>query len=206
MSKPVILLGAGGHAGVLLDALHLNGVEVLGYVAPKQAIEEIELKYLGDDEYVTKLSADEIELANSVGGLTLDRRECLYDDFKALGYRFAQVIHPSAVISDSATLGEGVQIMAGAVVQAGVSLADNVIINTRASVDHDCFVNRHCHVAAGAVLAGNIHVGEKTLIGAGATVIQGIAIGPDCIVGAGAVVISDVGASEKVVGVPARKL
>ena len=206
MSKPVILLGAGGHASVLLDALYLNGIDVLGYVAPKQAIEEIELKYLGDDEYVAKISADEIELANSVGGLTLDRRERLYDDFKALGYRFAQVIHPSAVVSSSATLGEGVQIMAGAVVQASVSLSDNVIINTRASVDHDCFVNRHCHIAAGAVLAGNIHVGEKTLIGAGATVIQGIAIGPDSIVGAGTVVINDVGAGEKVVGVPARKL
>ena len=206
MSRPVILLGAGGHAKVLLEALRLNGIEVLGYVAPKQAIEEIDMNYLGDDEQVASFSPEEVGLVNSVGGLTLNHRERLYDDFKSRGYRFSQVIHPAAVVSKSAVLGEGTQIMAGAVIQAGASIADNVIINTRASVDHDCYIGRHSHVAVGAVLAGNIHIGEKTLIGAGSTVVHGIAIGPDSVVGAGAVVIKDVSAGKTIVGVPAREL
>ncbi len=204
MTRPVILLGAGGHAKVLLETLRLNGVEVLGYVAPAPSAEPIDAKYLGDDDQVAMFAADEVELVNSVGGLTLDRRQRLYDNFKARSYHFSPVIHPSAVISNSASLGEGVQIMAGAVIQAGTCLADNVIINTRASVDHDCYIDSHSHIAVGAVLAGNIRVGEKTLIGAGSIVIQGIAIGIESVVGAGAVVVHDVPAGKTVVGVPAR--
>ncbi len=201
---PVILLGAGGHAKVLLEALHLNGVEVLGYVAPNRSAEDIGVEYLGDDDQVAKFPVDEVALVNSVGGLTLSQRQRLYDDFKARGYRFAQVVHPSAVVSNGASLGEGVQIMAGAVIQTGARLGEDVILNTRASIDHDCHIERHSHISVGAILAGNIHVGKNVLVGAGSTVIQGIRIGDAAVVGAGAVVLKDVPAGKTVIGVPAR--
>ena len=193
MSRSVILLGAGGHARVLLDTLRLKGVEVLGYLAPASSAVDPGVKYL---------SVAEVELVNGVGDLTLRQR--LYDEFKSRGYRFVQVIHPSAVVSDGASLAEGVQVMAGAVVQTGAALSENVIINTRASVDHDCHIGSHTHVAVGAVLAGDVSIGERVLIGAGSTVIQGIAIGDQSIVAAGAVVIRDVPAGKTVMGVPAR--
>jgi len=204
MSRPVILLGAGGHARVLLDALRCCGVEVLGFVGPDLSSAALDVDYLGGDESVQEFAVDEVALVNGVGNI--GARQRLFDAFKAQGYQFAQVIHPSAIVSRGAVLGEGVQIMAGTVIQTGVSVRGNAIINTRASVDHDCFVGAHSHIAVGAILAGNVSIGKNVLVGAGSTVIQGLAIGDGSVVGAGAVVIADVAAGKTVVGVPAREL
>jgi acetyltransferase-like isoleucine patch superfamily enzyme len=81
----------------------------------------------------------------------------------------------------------------------------NSIINTRASVDHDCVIGAHVHLAPGVTLSGGVTVGEGTHIGTGAVVIQGMTIGPRAIVGAGAVVVADVPAGAVVLGVPARE-
>ncbi len=204
MSKTVILLGAGGHARVLLDALRCNQVQVLGYVDHQKSTGGIDVQYLGDDEWLMGFPVDDVVLVNGVGNI--GRRQQLFDAFKARGFHFSQVVHPNAIISVAATLAEAVQVMAGAVVQAGASVGENAIINTRASVDHDCYIGRHSHVAVGAVLAGDVGVGERTLIGAGSTVIQNLCIGSDCVVGAGAAVIADVPSGKSVVGVPAHVL
>ncbi len=202
MKQPIILLGSGGHARVLLDALYCNGIEPLGYVDCKKSAADIGIDYLGDDEYLEGLSCDELLLVNGVGDIT--RRQQLFESFKTQGFNFGQVIHPSAIISKSALLAEGVQVMAGAVIQTGVNIDENVIINTRASIDHDCSVGSHSHVAVGAVLAGDVRVSKNVLIGAGSTVIQGLTIGSDSVVAAGAVVIHDVAEGRTVIGVPAN--
>ena len=204
MTRPVILLGAGGHARVLLDALRCCGVEVLGFVGPDLSSAELDVEYLGGDECVQGFAVDEVVLVNGVGNI--GGRQRLFDAFKSQGYRFAQVIHPSAIISKQSVLAEGVQVMAGTVIQAGVSVAENVIINTRASVDHDCCIGAHAHISVGAVLAGDIKIGKSVLIGAGSTLIQGIGIGDGSVVGAGAVVIRDVEPCKTVIGVPAKEL
>lgn len=204
MSAPVILLGMGGHSRVLLDALRCSGIKVLGYVDRAEAVTDVGIPFLGGDGQVLDFPAAEIMLVNGVGSLALRSR--LFDEFKARGYRFAQVIHPSVVISKTAVLGEGVQVMAGAVVQTGSCVGENVIINTRAGIDHDCSIGAHSHIAVGTTIAGNVTVGQRVLVGAGSTVIQGIAIGDDSVVGAGAAVIRDVPAGKTVVGVPARLL
>jgi len=204
MSRPVILLGAGGHARVLLDALRCCGIEVLGFVGPDLSPAELDVEYLGGDDCIQAFSVDEVALVNGVGNI--GGRQRLFDAFKNQGYRFAQVIHPSAIISKGANLGEGVQLMAGTVIQTGVSVSENAIINTRASVDHDCCIGAHSHIAVGAVLAGDIKVGKSVLVGAGSTVIQGLGIGDGSVVGAGATVIGDVALGKTVVGVPAKEL
>lgn len=204
MNRPVILLGAGGHARVLLDALRCCGVEVFGFVGPDLSSAELDVEYLGGDECVQRFAVDEVVLVNGVGNI--GGRQRLFDAFKGQGYHFAQVIHPSVIVSKGAVLGEGVQVMAGTVIQTGVSVRENVIINTRASVDHDCCIGAHSHVAVGAVLAGDIKIGKSVLIGAGSTVIQGIGIGDGSVVGAGAVVITDVAPGKTVVGVPAKEM
>jgi len=202
MSKPIILLGAGGHAKVLLDALSCSADEVLGYVSPDASSSVLGIDYLGNDESILRYAAEEVRLVIAVGDIGLRQR--LFDAFKARGYSFAPVIHPSAIISKDSVLGEGVQVMAGAVIQAGVRVQADVIINTRASIDHDCHIDAHSHMAVGAILAGDIGVGKRVLIGAGSTVIQGVHVGDDSVVGAGAVVIRDVPAGRTVVGVPAH--
>ncbi len=96
--------------------------------------------------------------------------------------------------------------MAGAVLQTGCRMGENVIINTRASVDHDCIIACHTHVSPGAVLCGNVQVGQGSHIGAGATVIQGVRIACNGMVAAGAVVIRDIPEGVTVAGVPAKEL
>lgn len=207
-NKPVILLGAGGHATVLLDVLTLVGANVLGYLDKSSGGGGDNLRdvpFLGVDEEVRRFSPTDILLVNGIGsvGKAESRRE-IFLKFRAWGYHFRSVIHPTATISNWARMGEGVQVMAGAVVGANVTVGDNVIINTRATVDHDCHLASHVHIAPGAVLSGMVQVGESAHIGTGAAVKQGVRIGERAIVGVGSAVVHDISVGAVAYGCPAR--
>ncbi len=207
LAQPLILVGSGGHARVLLSTLLLLGARVLGFVDPdKTRAELLGTPYLGGDDAISG-DPGNVLLVNGVGSVaSIANRLRVYESFRGRGYRFASVIHPGAIIAPEAQLADGVQIMAGAILQTGCVVEEDCIINTGARIDHDCVIQAHAHVAPGAVLGGNVHVGMRAHVGAGATVIQGVQIGSDSIVGAGAVVLSDVPESSTVVGVPARPI
>lgn len=210
MNYPVIILGAGGHAKVLIDALRLRSVEVLGLTDAdpgKKGQLLLGVSVIGSDEEIAKYPAETVRLVNGLGSVGVGpNRGRLFERFKSDGYQFANVIHPSAIIAPDVILSEGVQIMAGAIVQTGSRIGNNVIINTRAAVDHDCHVGDHAHISPGVTFSGGVLVGENTHVGTGATVIQNIRIGCNCLVAAGAVVVRDVPDGAKVVGVPAREI
>lgn len=195
MNKPVIIVGAGGHAKVLVDALIASGREIVGLtdLEVAQGTEVLaNACVLGDDDAITSYDPDNIELVCGLGSVSKTlSRDRLYTDFSNRGYQFAIVRHPSATISQYAEIGKGCQIMAGAVVQCGVRLAENVVINTAASVDHDCVIGRSSHIAPGVHLSGDVVIGENTHIGISAAIIQGVKIGKECLVGAGAVALID---------------
>lgn len=205
---PVIVLGAGGHARVLAEALLRSGVRVAGCVAPdvpKQLPPA--LPFLGDDGVVATFNPAKVMLVNGIGSVgRSDKRKAIFLRFRASGYCFATVVHPSAVLATDVHLAEGAQVMAGVVIQPGCRLDENVIINTGALLDHDCEIGAHTHLAPGAVLSGDVRIGAEVFVGTGARVIQGIAIGTGAVVGAGAVVVRDVADDAVVVGVPARRL
>ena len=100
---------------------------------------------------------------------------------------FVAVIHNKAVIANDVRMGDGTVVMAGAVVQPGTVIGKHCIINTCASVDHDCTLGDFVHVAPGARLCGNVTVGEGALIGAGAVCVPGAVIAPWSLVKAGSV-------------------
>lgn len=209
MDKPVIIIGAGGHAKVLYDSLRLMGVEMLGKLdkCPPPVDRVGDLPIIGDDSAISAYSNDAVELVNGLGSVgDTALRASIYYKFKKLGYGFRQVIHPAAIIASDCILGEGVQVMAGAVVNTGTRIAEDSIINTGAVVDHDCSIGSHVHIAPGATLSGGVQVGDGSHIGTGATVIQGVSIGRNALVGAGAVVLRDVPPGAKVVGVPAKAM
>lgn len=210
MKSGVIVLGSGGHAKVLVDALQRSGVLILGLTDPdptRHGSTVLEVAVLGGDERVLAHPAASLRLVNGLGSTgNVAARRALFQRFRDAGYRFLEVIHPSAVIARDAVLGEGVQLMAGAVVQAGATVEANAILNTRATIDHDCHIGAHAHVAPGATLSGAVVVEAAAHIGAGATVLQGIRVGAGAIVGAGAVVTRDVPTGATVVGVPAREV
>ena len=209
MSLPVVILGAGGHARVLLEALRSVSRQVAGIVdADPARIGEtvMGVPVIGTDEKVFDFRTDEIELVNGIGSVaSTTKRVELFAAFKARGYRFATVAHPSAVIASDAELGEGAQIMAGAVIQVGARIGMNSIVNTRASVDHDCRIGAGVHIAPGVTLSGDVRVGDDVHIGTGATVIQGVHISANSVIGAGSVVLRNVPEGATVYGVPARE-
>jgi sugar O-acyltransferase (sialic acid O-acetyltransferase NeuD family) len=206
---PIMVIGAGGHALVLLDALTLNGAKVIGLtdVDPsRRARTVLGHPVLGGDEVLRKYSPDSLLLVNGLGSVgSVALRRSVYETFCRAGYRFASVIHASATIARSAVLAQGVQVMAGAVIQPEVSVGENTIVNTGAAVDHGCRVDAHVHLAPGVTLSGDVVIGNETHVGSGATVIQGVRIGARCNVAAGAVVLSDVADGTTVAGVPARE-
>lgn len=120
------------------------------------------------------------------------------------GYPPLTVIHPTAFVSDDAIVGAGCQVLAQASVCAAAFLGEAVIVNTGASVDHDCRIGAGAHIAPGAVLAGEVDVGEHAFVGAGAVVLPRIRIGAEAVIGAGAVVTRDVAPGIVVTGNPAR--
>ncbi|RNB53842.1 acetyltransferase [Brevibacillus gelatini] len=205
--KPIIVIGGGGHAKVLMEALLLAKREVIGYTDPQNGEAIFQIPWLGSDQILEKYLATDVLLVNGLGSIGDNtRRKHVFDYWKTKGYFFANVIHPTAVVSPYAVLEEGVQVMAGAVIQPAVHIGFNAIINTRSVVDHDTRIGDHVHIAPGAVLSGSVVVGDNVHIGTGAAVIQGISIGENSIVGAGAVVVKDVLPNRKVAGVPAKEL
>lgn len=208
MSFPIIVLGAGKHAKVVIDILRIQSVNVLGItdIDPGKLKEKVYgVKVIGNDDALQFYLPDSVQLVNGLGsvGSTILRKQ-LYNHFKSQGYSFASVIHPSAVIAFDVEISEGVQVMAGAIIQPGSYIGKNTIINTKASVDHDCIIGSHVHLAPGVTLSGDVQVGDGVHIGTGATVIQGIRIGQNSLVGAGSLVVKDVPEGATVIGVPAR--
>jgi UDP-perosamine 4-acetyltransferase len=110
------------------------------------------------------------------------------------------------VIAADAALGDGCQILPGAIVGPEARLGREVIVNTKASVDHECVLDDGVEIAPGATLCGLVHAERYAWVCAGATVLPRVRIGEAAIVGAGAVVRHDVPAGAVVVGVPAREL
>ena len=205
---PVIVLGAGGHAKVLIDTLLALSVELIGIVDSASVPEQrsvLGIPVIGNDETVLNYPIDKVRLVNGLGSVTstFDRKR-LFVHFKSKGYCFAGIIHPSAVIARKVNLAEGVQVMAGAVIQPGCVLGENTIVNTGASVDHDCLIGTHIHLAPGVTLCGGVEVGSGTHISTGATVIQGIRIGEGSLIAAGALVTEDVPDNVTVMGIPAK--
>lgn len=205
MNKPVIIIGNGGHASVLIEILGLMDKEIIGYTAPIPS--ETELKYLGDDKEILKYSCQEVELVLGIGTVkATDVRRSLYESFKDKGYKFTTLIHPTAIIAKGVKIASGVQIMAGVILQPNVKIGENSIINTGVQLDHGCVVESHVHVAPGVVCSGSVTIKEAAHLGTASTVIQGIIVGQKATVGAGAVVVKDVLAHSTVVGVPAREV
>lgn len=207
MSTRMVVIGAGGHAKVVIEAIRASGLgDIYGLIDPAPTTRTVlGLPVLGGDELLPTLKAQGVTAAViALGNNTVRQRIGLR--LRELGFGLPTVVHPSAVISPSAHLGEGVVIMARAVIGTEAEIGDFAIINTSASLDHDNIIGAAAHIAPGCALAGNISVGERTLVGVGSAVRPGVTIGADVVVGAGSAVVNDIPAGAIVVGAPARSL
>ena len=212
MNKSVrsfILLGAGGHARVLVALARAAGHKILGVCDPTLVAEAVSnwegVEVLGDDGAIEQFTPDRVALILGIGQLAKSNlREHLYKLWSERGYEFPSLVHPFAWVAPGVVLCSGVQVMAGVVIQPGCEVGENSIINTRASIDHDCRIGRNVHVAPGSTLCGSVRVDNSAFIGAGATVIQGVRIGEGAVVGAGVTLVRDIMANKTVIGATNR--
>jgi sugar O-acyltransferase (sialic acid O-acetyltransferase NeuD family) len=208
MKQSIIVVGAGGHASVVADAILVSGSNIIGFTDSdpcRHGASLYGLSVLGDDEQVlSRYQPDNLMLANGIGGIrTTERRRMVQTRLQDSGWRFVTVCHPSAIVSPRANIAESVQLFAGSIVQIGAVIGAGSIVNTGAVVEHDCDIGEYVHVAPGALLCGNVKVGEHSHVGAGAVVRQGVQLGPNTIVGAGAVVVENFSGC-LLTGIPAR--
>lgn len=177
----MFLYGASGHAKVIIDILHANN-------------ESVEALF-DDNESLTHLMDYPVWRASEVRGpliISIGNNHIRKKIAEVLNVSFGKAIHPSAISSPAASVGEGTVVMQGAIIQSCSEIGKHCIINTGASVDHECVLEDYVHISPHATLCGNVHVGEGTWIGAGAVVIPGVRIGKWCVIGAGSVVTKDI--------------
>lgn len=205
-------MGAGGHAKVVIEILRLcGGYDIIGVLDRNERLwgsSVSGIRVLGDDRKLPEIYADGVRCGfvavGSVQRTTI--RKQLYQLLRNNGFALARAVHPKAIVSAAAEIGEGPVIMAGAIVNPAARIGDNVIINSGAIVEHDCIIEDHVHVATGARLSGGVIIQTGAHIGIGAAIKQNVKIGRDAVVGAGAVVIKDVPEGTTVIGVPAKVL
>ena len=211
-ARTCVVVGAGGHAAVLIDCLRRLGSpqpRCLTDVDPKRwNTTWLGLPIMGGDDMLAELQRSGINGfvvgVGRTGGA--DIRRSLFAKALAAGLRPVSVIDPNATLAESATVMPGAQILNRADVNVGASIGTNAVVNTAAVVEHDCIVGDHAFVASGAILGGGVKVGEGALIGLGAIVLPGIEIGADAVIGAGAVARQSVPPGATMVGVPARRI
>ena len=204
LKKPVAIVGYSGHAYVIIDILLSSGRLVTAYCDQEaKEFNPYHLDYLGrESDVVNKLKKFDFFACVGHNGI----REKIHTQLSKYLGNPINAIHPSAVISASVKIGDGVMIAANATLNPLVEIGQGVICNTSTSIDHECIIGDFSHIAPGAVLCGNVTVGRGSFIGANSVVRQGITIGNNVIIGAGTVVVKDIPDNALVIGNPARQL
>jgi sugar O-acyltransferase (sialic acid O-acetyltransferase NeuD family) len=212
MNIPVVGIGAGGNAKVVIEILRFSGrYNLHGLLDTSSRLRGesvLGVPVLGADDLLKELAAEGVR--NFFVGIgattTLEPRRRLYELACSHGMAPVDAIHPAAIISPSALYVRGLTAMANTVINANAILGENVLVNTGAIVEHDSIIGNHIHISPRAVILAAAEIGDCTMIGAGAVIKQGVRIGSHALIGAGAVVIEDVLDGETVVGIPARPM
>lgn len=192
-NKNIIMLGAGGHAKVILDIAKINGINVSHIVDIREKLDLCfsDIEHITSDNLIIKdMPSGQSSCINALGvipGKNKLLRSNVYQYYKKSNFKFLKMIHPSAIIANSVNIEAAVNIMAGVVIQAHSTIKENTIINTGVLIDHDCYIEQNVHIAPGAVLCGNVKVGKESFIGAGAKVLPNIVIPENSIIKAGTI-------------------
>lgn len=189
--KKIVILGAGGHAHVIADIVKAEGNRVVAFLDDDSSQKDCAGPISDYKKY------DDCEFVIGIGNA--DSRE----NVSKLDLKWHTAIHPTAVISDSAALGEGTVVMPNAVINSRTIIGKHCIINTGSIVEHDNIIGDYSHVSVGANLGGTVSIGRKCWVGIGATVKNNVTICSNSFIGAGAVVIENIKECGTYVGVPA---
>jgi sugar O-acyltransferase (sialic acid O-acetyltransferase NeuD family) len=210
----LLIWGGGGHGRVLADVVRALGYELIGFVDgdPAKLDQVVEpggaRVVMLESEFIPAIrdgrglpaGCDAIALGLGDNNLRLQCLDLLPEP------SLSPLVHPSALVSPSVSIGSGTVVFPGAIINAGARVGRGVIVNTGAVIEHDCEIGDGAHLSPRSTLAGGVRVGVRSWVGAGATVIQRVVVGDDALVAAGATVIRDVPARQRVAGVPAKPI
>lgn len=206
-APPLAILGAGGHAKVVIDIVERMGVHrIVGVFdddPSKWGTRVLGHEVVGGiDEFLLNWRSRCPEVVIGIGSNPV--RQNLYRKVSEKRFVVVSAVHPTAAVAPDVEVGEGTVVMAQVAVNPGCRIGPCAVINTSASVDHDCVLGECVFIAPGARLAGDVRVGDLSFVGTGASIIPGRTLGRNVTVGAGAAVITDVPDDVTVVGVPAH--
>ena len=195
------IFGAGGHGVVIAEIADLLCFPIAGFIDDDPAragATVLNWQILGGRDAVPDGAVGVIAIGSN------PIRADLMAYGQGRGWRFPALVHPSAIISPSVTLGEGTVVMAQVAVNARTTIGRGCVLNTSCSVDHDCRIGDFAHVAPGVRLAGSVSVGERAVIGIGSSAKPGVGIGAESMIGAGSVIVSDIPRGVTAYGNPAK--
>lgn len=204
MSKSLIIIGAGGHGKVIADIAKFNGYQEIVFLDDDIKRHKIgEYQVIGTSDDVDKFK-EKYDFFVGIGNNKIRKRFSLMLNDKKI--RQPILIHPSAVIDSTVSIGNGTVVMANVVINADSKIGDGCIINTSSSIDHDCLINNYTHISPGVHVAGTVSVGECTWIGIGTSIKNNLYIASNCIIGAGSVIVKDLLESGTYFGVPVKRV
>ncbi|MBQ7134747.1 UDP-N-acetylbacillosamine N-acetyltransferase [Campylobacter sp.] len=183
------IYGNGGHAKVVADIARANGYDNLIFLDDNS-----------DMKFNSNLPKHPIIIA--IGNALI--RQKLQNLVLSSGFELITLIHPTAVIGNDVTIGNGSVVMPGAIINAKSTIGNGVIINSGAIIEHECTIGDFAHICPGVAIAGGSLVGERSWIGIGSSIIQNITIKPDITIGAGSVVVKDILEGSLAYGNPCR--
>ncbi len=206
MNNQLLIWGAGGHGKVVLDTARSTGkfelIVFLDEDTQRASRKYCECSLVGGVESLHRFVGSAFIIAV---GDNRARARC-FESALRNGLLPVALIHATAVVSPSASIGRGTVVMPRAVINANTVIGENCIINSGAIIEHDCIIGADSHISPGAILGGGVHVGRMSHVGIGAIVLPCGIVGEETVVGAGAVVLKQAPSHCTVVGVPAKEI
>lgn len=204
MNKKIVIIGASGHGKVIADIAKMNGYKEIVFLDDDTSKSKCgRYPVMGTSKDIRQYK-DDHDFIIAIGNNRI--REKISGMLEKEKVKQTVLIHPSAVIDETAKIKDGTVIMANAVVNAEVQVGRSCIINTASSIDHECVLDDYVHVSPGVHIAGTVIIGKSTWVGIGATIINNLNICKNCMIGAGGTVIKDIKEEGTYVGSPARKV
>ncbi len=200
---PLFVIGAGGHAKVVISILRETGFRIKGVLdddPTRWGQELMEIPVLGEIGQLSSLEHVRGVIAIGNNKIRKDLAEKYPHVQWITAVHYKAYVHPTS----RANIGPGTVISAGAIIQPDVTIGAHSIINTSTSVDHDCEIGSYVHLAPGVHLAGGVKVADGVLMGVGSSAIPLASIGEWSVIGAGAGVMKEIPANTKAIGFPAK--
>lgn len=201
--KKIIFFGSGTHLKVVAEIARLNNYEIKGVISDYNKKKRInKIPVLGDRSILKKVNRNSNFFIVAIGNNKT--RKNIFSFLKKKKFKFAKLIHPSAVISKNVKIKKGTVVNANVTINSDCLIEENCIINTASIVEHDVSIGKNSHIAPGVKIGGQTTIGNNSLIGIGSIIKDKIKIIDNVIIGAGAVVVKNCLKKGTYIGRPAK--